>query len=87
MQLCLRMTSPHKVACDTKSADETDGCYVCFVAREVSTAGNATQLDGTIVCIVSVFTSDHKNCSIRCLIHKNCKYAYTRIVELQQINN
>ena len=53
------MTSLHEVACYTINEDETDGCHVCFVAREVLAAGNATWLDGGIVCIVSVFTSDH----------------------------
>ena len=49
MQMHLRMTSPHKVACYTINEDGTDGCRVCFVAREVSAAGNATRLDGAIV--------------------------------------
>ena len=87
MQLCLQMTVPYKLACYTINEDGTDGCHVCFVAPEVSAAGNATRLDGTIVCIVTVFTSDHKNRSMRRLVHHNSGYAYARIVELQKTND
>ena len=87
MQLRLRMTSQHEVACYTISADRTDGCHVCVVAWEVLAAGKPAQLDGPVVSIVSVFTSDHKNHSSRHLFHHNRRYDYARIVELQQINN
>ena len=87
MQLRLRMTVPHKLACYTTNEDGTDGCHVCFVAREMSAAGNAIRLDGVIVCIGTVVTSDHKNRSMRRHIHHNCRYAYARIVELQKTNN
>jgi hypothetical protein len=87
MQLRLRMTAPHELACYTINEDGTDIFHVCFVAREVSAAGNATRLDGAIVCIGTVFTSDHENRSVSCLFHHNCGYAYARIVELQKTND
>ena len=80
MRLRLRMTTLHKLACYTINGDGTDGCRVCFVAREVSAAGNAAWLDGAIVCVVDVFTSDHENRAIRHLFHHNRGYAYARIV-------
>ena len=43
MPLHLRMTALHKLACYNINEDGTDGCHVCFVAREVSAAGNAAQ--------------------------------------------
>ena len=87
MQLRLRMTAPHELAFYTINEDGADGSRVCFVAQEVSAAGNATRLDGAIVCIGTVFTSDHKNRSMRCLFHQKRRYAYAKIVELQKTND
>ena len=80
MRLRLRMTAPHELACYTINGDGTDGCRVCFVAREVTAGGKAAQLNGVVVCVVDVFTSDHKNHAIRRLFHHNRGYAYGRIV-------
>ena len=80
MHLRLRMTAPHELACYTINGDGTDGCRVCFVAREVAAGGNAARLNGVVVCVVDVFTSDHENRAIRRLFHHNCGYAYGRIV-------
>ena len=87
MQLHLRMMVLHELTSYTINEDGTDGCRVCFVAWEVSAAGNATRLDGMIVCIVTVFMSDHKNRSMRHLFHHNHGYAYARIVKLQKTND
>ena len=87
MQLHLQMKAPHELGCYAINEDGTDGCRMCFVAREVSTVGNATRLDGVIVCIGTSFTSDHEHRSMRHHFHHNCGYAYTRIVELQKTNN
>ena len=65
MQLHLRITALHQIACYSINEDGTDGCRVCFDEREVSVVGTAARLDGVIVCIGTVFTSDHKNCSMR----------------------
>ena len=82
MQLHLQMTMPHMLACYIINNDGTDGCCVHFVAREVSAVGNAMRLDGVIVSICVVFTSDQDNLSIRCLFHHNRGYVCARIVEL-----
>ena len=80
MCLRMRMSAPHELACYTINGDGTDGCRVCFVAREVAACGNAERLNGAVVCFVDVFTSDHENRAIRRLFHHNRGYAYGRIV-------
>ena len=80
MRLRLRMTAPHELACYTINGDGMDGCRVCFVAREVVDGVNAAQLNGAVVCVVDVFTSDHENRAIRRLFHHNRGYAYGNIV-------
>ena len=80
MRLRLRMTAPHELACYTINGDGTDGCRVCFVATEVAAGENAARLNGAVVCVVNVFTSDHENRAIWRLFHHNCRYAYGRIV-------
>ena len=80
MRLRLQMTALHELACYTINGDGTDGCRVCFVTREVSAAGNAARLDGTVVCVVDVFTCDHENRAFRRRFHYNRWYAYARIV-------
>jgi hypothetical protein len=80
MCLHLRMTVPHELVCYTINGDGTDGCRVYFVAREVTAGGNATPLNGPVVCVVNVFTSAHKNRAIPRLFHHNRGYAYGQIV-------
>ena len=74
------MTAPHELACYTINGDGTDGCRDCFVAREVAAGGTAARLNGSVVCVVDMFTSDHENRAIRRLFHHNRGYAYGRIV-------
>ena len=80
MRLHFWMTAPHELACYTINCDGKDGCHVCFVVRDVSDGGNAAWLSGAVVCVVDVFTSDHKNRSVCQLFHHNRGYAYGRIV-------
>ena len=80
MHLRLRMTAPHELACYTITGDGMDGCRVCFVAREVLASRNAARLNGVVVCVVDVFTSDHENRAIQRLFHHNRGYAYARIL-------
>ena len=54
MHLRLRMTAPHELACYTINGDGTDGCHVCFVAREFAAGGNAARLNSTVVRVVDV---------------------------------
>jgi hypothetical protein len=80
MRLRLRMTAPHKLACCTMNGDGTDGYRVCFVAKEVSAGGNAARLNGAVVCVVDVFTSNHEDRTVRCRFHHNCGYMHGQIV-------
>ena len=74
------MTAPHELACYTINGDGTDGCCVYFVAREVSAGGNAARLNGVVVCVVDVFTSDHENRAVWRLFNHKRGYAYGWIV-------
>jgi hypothetical protein len=69
MHLHLRMIALHQLVCYTINGDDTDGCHVCFMAREVSAGGNAARLIGAVVCVMDVFTSDHENRAISRLFH------------------
>ena len=80
MHLHLRMTAPHEFSCYTINGDGTDGCRVCFVAKEVLAVRNAAPLNGVVVCVVDVFTPDHENRSVRQLFHHNHRYTYGQIV-------
>ena len=61
--------------------DGTDGCRVCFTAREYAIGGMAQCLDGCLLRITEVFLPDSKNCSMRALYHHNCSYAYAETVD------
>ena len=50
------------------------------MVREDSAGGNAARLNGVVVSVVDVFTSDHENRSVRQLFHHNHGYAYGWIV-------
>jgi hypothetical protein len=66
----------HKLTCYTINRDGTDGCQVCFVAKEYVAGDNSHCLDGAIVQIMGVFKPDDKNLSMQCLCHHNHGYAY-----------
>ena len=80
MVLHLRMMVPHEVSCYTINDDGSDGCRVCFVAREYAAGENGCRLDGRMVCISEVFHCDDANRSMRRLFHHNRGYAYARFV-------
>ena len=60
--------------------DGTDGCRVCFAAREYGTGNTAAKLDGAILRITDVVTPDCANSSMRALYHRNRGYAYAELV-------
>ena len=80
MVLRLRMMVPHEVSCYTINNDGSDGCRVCFVAREYAARENGHCLDGCTVCILEVFKCDDANCSMRRLFRHNRGYANARVV-------
>ena len=80
--LYLRLCSfvKHELACYTVNNDSSDGCCVCFTAREYTAGDNDICLDGAVVRIFEVFSADHENRTMRCLFHHNCGYAYAVIM-------
>ena len=59
--------------------DGTEGCRVCFAAREYAIGNTASKLDGAILRITAVFTPDCANSSMRVLYHCNRGYAYVEV--------
>ncbi len=60
--------------------DGTEGCRVCFAAREYAIGNTASKLDGAILRITAVFTPDYANSSMRALYYRNHSYAYAEVV-------
>ena len=61
----------NELACCTMNADGSDGCRVCFTAREYAAGGNDCRLDDVIIGITDVSSADHNNHSMRYLFHRN----------------
>ena len=80
LHLRLRSFVHHELACYTTNDDGSDGCCVCFTAREYAAGDNDLRLDGSIVKLTDVFTAEHENRSMRYLFHRNCGYAYAVVV-------
>ena len=70
----------HELTCYTMNDDGSDGCCVCFTAREYAAGENDQRLDGCIVKLTDVFTAEHENRSMHYLFHCNCGYAYAVVV-------
>ncbi len=60
--------------------DGTNGCRVCFTAREYAIGPNAFRLDGSLVKRTEVYLPDLENSSMRMLYHRN--HGYTIAVTL-----
>jgi hypothetical protein len=80
--LRLRLVVRDQLACYTIRNDGTDGCRVCFAAREYAAGENGQRLDGAIVRITDVFTPESENSSVRRLYHHNRGYAYAVVLNL-----
>jgi hypothetical protein len=71
----LRLVELTNLACHLVREDGTDGCRVCFTAREYAIGPNARHLDGALVKITEVYLPDSENSSMRMLYHRNRGYA------------
>jgi hypothetical protein len=81
VRLRLRLTNAaNELACYSIGIDDSDGCRVGFTAREYAARANGPRLDGAVVEIVSVFTTERENRSMRRLYHHNCSYACTIVL-------
>ena len=81
--LCLRLHSfvRNELAGYTIHYNGSEGCRVCFAAREYAAGENDCRFDGAIVRIVEIFTADHPNSMMRRLFH-NHGYAYATVLSL-----
>lgn len=71
----LRLVEETNLAGHLVREDGTDGCRVCFTAREYAIGPNACRLDGALVKITEVYLPDSVNSSMRMLYHRNRGYA------------
>ena len=62
--------------------DGSEGCRICFAAREYAAGDNDRRLDGAIVKIVEVFTADHPNSMMHHLFHPNHGYTYATVLSI-----
>ena len=65
----------------------SDGCQVAFLAREYAACENGSRFDGALVCLVSVYSSEHENRTVRHLYHHNRWYAVGEVIEFTSNNN
>ena len=60
LRLRLRSFVEHELACYTINNNGSDGCHVCFTAREYAAGDSGIHLDGMIVQIIEVLSADHE---------------------------
>ena len=75
MQIRLRLVDGSHLAGYIVEADGSDGCRVCFAAREYAVGSSGVRLDGCIFQIKEVVLPDNENSSKRALFHRNRGYA------------
>jgi len=80
IHLRLRCFVRHQLACYTIEENGSDGCRVCFTAREYAAGDNDLRLDVAVVKITEVFTAEHANRTMRPLFFHNCGYAKAVVV-------
>ena len=80
IHLRLRCYVRNELACYTIDKNGSDGCRVCFTAREYASGDNDLRLDGAVVKITEVFTAEHANLTMRRLFFHNCGYANAVVV-------
>jgi hypothetical protein len=71
----LRLVEETNLAGYLVSDDGTDGCRVCFTAREYAIGPNACRLDGSLLITTEVYLLNSANSSMRMLYHRNRGYA------------
>ena len=80
IHLHLRYFVLRKLACYTIEENSSDGCLVCFMAREYAAGDNDLCLDGAVMEITEVFAAEHANRTMRRLFFHNCGYANAVVV-------
>ena len=77
----LRLVEQTNLAVYKVREDGSDGCRICFTAREYAFGENAKRLDGLLLRVTDVFLPDSPNRSMRQLYHRNRGYAYAETVD------
>jgi hypothetical protein len=81
MLIRLRLVDVSHLAGYEVMPDGSDGCRVCFAAREFVIGRRGQRLDGAMVRIVDMVTLDDANSARRALFHRNRGYATAEVVE------
>jgi hypothetical protein len=76
----LRLVDKTNLAVHKIREDGTDGCRICFTAREYACGPHAHKLDGALLRIMKVFLPDSENRSMRALYHRNRGYTFAETV-------
>jgi len=79
MQIRLRLVNNMNLAGYIVLADGSDGCRVCFAAREYAVGARGQSLDGTVAVIREIVLPDDINSSKRALFHRNRGYAIAEV--------
>jgi hypothetical protein len=77
----LRLVEKTNLAVHKVGKDGSDGCRICFTAREYAIGENAQRLNGVLLAVAEVFLPDSPNRSMRHLYHRNRGYAYAETVD------
>jgi hypothetical protein len=77
----LRLVEQTNLAVYEVREDGSDGCRICFMAREYAIGENAQRLDGLLLRVTEVFLPDSPNRSMRQLYRCNRGYAYAETVD------
>ena len=71
MKLWMRLVNKTHLAGYQMLPDESDGCHICFAAREFAVGQRGQCLDGCTVVIKEMVLPDDKNSAKRHLFHRN----------------
>ncbi len=84
MKLRLRLVDGSHLACYAIKSDGSDGCRVCFAAREFAVGRRGQRLDGCIVVITEMVLPDMENLAKRQLYHRNRGYAVADVLGVDE---
>jgi hypothetical protein len=81
MKLRMRLVDKTHLAVYQVLPDGSDGCRVCFAAREFAVGARGQSLDGCMVMITEMVLPDDANSAKRHLFHRNRGYAIAEVLE------
>jgi hypothetical protein len=81
MKLRMRLVDKTHLAAYQVLPDRSDGCRVCFAAREFAVGARGQSLDGCMVVIKEMVLPDDANSAKRQLFHRNRGYAIAKVLE------